>query len=52
MVEMVITSLNMRTIVITQEERRMATRPNVYLNRKKYTRKSKHNNFNKTLTKF
>jgi hypothetical protein len=32
----------MKTIVITQQERRMATRPNVYKNRKKYSRKDKH----------
>lgn len=40
----------MKTIVITQEERKMATRPNVFRNRKKYSRKDKHNIFNKTLT--
>jgi hypothetical protein len=32
----------MRTIEITQTEILMATRPNVYRNRKKYTRKDKH----------
>jgi hypothetical protein len=32
----------MRTIIITLEERKMATRPNVYRNKKKYTRKGKH----------
>ena len=32
----------MKTIVITEEERKMATRPNVYKNKKKYTRKYKH----------
>jgi len=32
----------MKTIQVTQEEIRMATRPNVYRNRKKYTRKEKH----------
>jgi hypothetical protein len=32
----------MKTIVVTQEEIKMATRPNVYRNRKKYTRKDKH----------
>jgi hypothetical protein len=32
----------LKTIVITLEERRMATRPNVYINKKKYTRKNKH----------
>ena len=32
----------MKTITVTQEEIRMATRPNVYRNRKKYTRKKKH----------
>jgi hypothetical protein len=32
----------MKTIEITQSEILMATRPNVYRNRKKYTRKDKH----------
>lgn len=32
----------MKSIEVTQEEIRMATRPNVYRNRKKYTRKDKH----------
>ena len=32
----------MKTIEITQQEIRMATRPNVYKNRKRYTRKDKH----------
>jgi hypothetical protein len=32
----------MKTIIITQEEIRQATRPNVYKNKKKYTRKIKH----------
>jgi len=32
----------MKTIVITQHELNQATRPNVYRNRKKYTRKIKH----------
>ena len=32
----------MKTIEITQREILMATRPNVYRNRKKYTRKEKH----------
>lgn len=32
----------MKTIQVTQEEIRMATRPNIYRNRKKYTRKEKH----------
>lgn len=31
----------MKTIQVTQEEIRMATRPNVYRNKKKYTRKDK-----------
>jgi hypothetical protein len=31
-----------QTIQITQQEIRMATRPNVYKNKKKYTRKEKH----------
>jgi hypothetical protein len=34
----------MKTIEITQEEIYQATRPNVYRNRKKYTRKDKHRN--------
>lgn len=34
----------MKTIQVTQEEIRMATRPNVYRNRRKYTRKEKHKN--------
>jgi hypothetical protein len=32
----------MKTIEITQAEVLMATRPNVFRNRKKYTRKQKH----------
>lgn len=31
-------------ITVTQQEIWMATRPNVYRNKKKYTRKSKHKN--------
>jgi len=34
----------MKTIEVTLQEIRMATRPNVYRNKKKYTRKSKHKN--------
>ena len=34
----------MKTIEITQSEILMATRPNVFRNRKKYNRKSKHKN--------
>lgn len=34
----------MKTIEITQQEIRMATRPNIYRNKKKYNRKSKHKN--------
>ena len=34
----------MKTIEITQQEIRMATRPNIYRNKKKYKRKSKHKN--------
>ena len=34
----------MKAIEITLEEIRMATRPNVYKNKKKYTRKNKHKN--------
>ena len=32
----------LKTIVITLDERLAATRPNVYKNKKKYTRKNKH----------
>jgi hypothetical protein len=32
----------MKTITITQDEIYQATRPNIYRNRKKYTRKRKH----------
>lgn len=32
----------MRVIEITQHELQQATRPNIYRNKKKYTRKSKH----------
>ncbi len=32
----------MEKIEVTIQEIRMATRPNVYKNRKKYTRKKKH----------
>jgi hypothetical protein len=32
----------LQTIQVTQQEIRMATRPNVYKNKKKYTRKEKH----------
>ena len=31
-----------KQIQVTQEEIKMATRPNVYKNKKKYSRKSKH----------
>jgi hypothetical protein len=34
----------MKPIIVTQNEIKMATRPNVYRNRKKYTRKEKHKN--------
>lgn len=34
----------MKTIVITQHELNQATRPNVYKNKKKYTRKAKYRN--------
>lgn len=34
----------LRQIQVTQEEINQATRPNVYRNRKKYTRKQKHRN--------
>ena len=36
--------LIMKEIQVTQEEIRMATRPNIYKNKKKYNRKSKHKN--------
>lgn len=36
--------MKLQTIQVTQQEIRMATRPNVYKNKKKYTRKSKHKN--------
>lgn len=34
--------MKLQTIQVTQQEIRMATRPNVYKNKKKYTRKNKH----------
>jgi hypothetical protein len=34
----------MNTIKVSQKEINDATRPNVYRNRKKYTRKKKHTN--------
>jgi hypothetical protein len=34
----------MKTIEVTLQEIQMATRPNVYRNKKKYTRKPKHKN--------
>lgn len=34
----------MKTIVVTQEEIYQVTKPNIYRNRKKYTRKNKHRN--------
>jgi hypothetical protein len=34
----------MKTIEVTIQEIQAATRPNVYRNRKKYTRKDKHRN--------
>ena len=36
----------MKTIQVTIQELQAATRPNVYRNRKKYTRKNKHRNNN------
>jgi hypothetical protein len=36
----------MKTIQVTQQEIQQATRPNVYRNKKKYTRKKKHLNRN------
>lgn len=38
--------LIMKTIEVTIQEIQAATRPNVYRNRKKYTRKTKHRNNN------
>jgi len=32
----------MKRIIVTQHEINQATRPNVYRNKKKYTRKTKH----------
>lgn len=32
----------MKTITVTQHEINQATKPNVYKNKKKYTRKEKH----------
>jgi len=32
----------LQTIQVTQEEIKAATRPNIYKNKKKYTRKNKH----------
>ena len=37
----------MKKIEVTLEEIKMATRPNVYRNKKKYSRKNKHKNENK-----
>lgn len=34
----------LKTIQVTLEEIKMATRPNVYRNKKAYTRKKKHKN--------
>jgi hypothetical protein len=34
--------MKIQKIQVTLEEIKMATRPNVYKNKKKYTRKSKH----------
>lgn len=34
----------MKKIEVTIQEIRMATRPNIYKNRKKYNRKTKHKN--------
>jgi hypothetical protein len=36
----------MKTIIVTQEEIYQATKPNIYRNRKKYTRKDKHKKAN------
>jgi len=37
--------VQLRKIEVTLEEIRMATRPNVYRNKKKYTRKDKHKKY-------
>lgn len=37
--------VQLKKIEVTLEEIRMATRPNVYRNKKKYTRKDKHKNY-------
>ena len=37
--------IKMETIQVTLAEIKMATRPNVYRNKKKYTRKKKHKNY-------
>jgi hypothetical protein len=39
----------MKTIEVTLQELRMATRPNVYRNLKRYNRKQKHNKLLKTI---
>jgi len=36
--------MKLEKITVTQQEIFMATRPNVYRNKKKYTRKDKHKN--------
>jgi hypothetical protein len=38
--------MEVQKIQVTLQEIKMATRPNVYKNKKKYTRKSKHKNEN------
>lgn len=38
--------MQIKKIIITQEEIKMATRPNIYKNRKKYSRKNKFKNNN------
>ena len=42
--ELKIGLIKMKTIEITIQELQAATRPNVYRNKKKYTRKDKHRN--------
>ena len=39
--------ITMQTIQVTLAEVKMATRPNVFKNKKKYTRKKKHKNYDK-----
>jgi hypothetical protein len=40
----------LKVIVITLEERKQATRPNIFKNKKKYTRKDKHKKYEKNIS--